>query len=1011
MPNGTGGGDVGTSGGGSTSTSASASGGGRRGGMPPMTTPHATRSSAGSPPFPRPSNPTNHPNPSNSLPSSSSSSLPHPLYPRPPHRQRSRQHSRKPYQHTPSTSNPNPQQRIVHSLDRGNQISPGSTDENALDSSRSQGRSQARKHSSGGRSHPTSATFTSAARAAEFVDTGAETEQEFAEAARSRMVMQSSLLQGIKKNKLHPTLLTRLTLHHYQFRMDEWIEMMLLLPALQELDLDIASVVSVSVPTSFQEQETQHQHAHMEMEVDEATSERRPNSFWRRSRCTSSSGSYNSPDEMMDTPEQQPLSSVFQFHSIRSLTFRGDKILPQLLEFLPNLQVLAFEEAQGVQYGTTSSHKSNTNQRRQRTSAQGVQSNSESDSSTMNGGNTNSPTHASAVFVQLANTILERCPRLSRLVLNDPLMLVSANCDSDDSSLDIPQRLVPMQLFQNADNTAGAILAFSHTRRQNHELEYQLQREQIWHQQLVQEQIQQDIALLFRAVPKLRSFVSHTRVVSLCPGLLDELVAYHSSHLVSFQILDGQNRRLDIPQSHRPPHHHPQQQQQQQQQHQSHVQPQQQPHSTDDTYYNPTRLSPPSDSLSLSPSPPPPLLPSSSSQPLPIPPHAHAHHTDMPEPPYFPYEAQQQEALLYPQQYFHYEADAMSQSSGSLPLESAMAPAPMQYYDLTPFQVHLFQLQTYSLQQQQQQQFMILQQQQQQERQMQHQRHIQTLLCKSVLHVLESCPVLACFDAWIALPLQQIVDSVPSWLCRGTLQSLQLNIRELVGEGREDGGGGLDSEEEEVMQLFVKSLFMGRNSMNNKQSKESSLSSISSPSSTYSTPLIGDTDKRGGRASALSPAMTQSSASDSTSSFDSAISSSTSSLKVVKGKRPSLSSNEPLSSTPPPLSSPSISPGTVTTTTDISSMKNSLQRPPRQRSNSSRFRDDSGNDSGSDAMMVPKSVGVSSYQISSVERLVGLQYLVEHQLTTLPRLKMFSLGNHEYRIPPSCRVRSQTNAV
>ncbi|KAG0017598.1 hypothetical protein BGZ81_010664 [Podila clonocystis] len=405
-----------------------------------------------------------------------------------------------------------------------------------MHSSRSQGRSQARKHSSESRSHPTSAAFTSAARVAKFVDTGAETEQEFAEAARSRMVMQSSLLQGIKKNKLHPTLLTHLTLHHYQFRMDEWIEMMMLLPALQELDLDIASVVSVSVPTFFQEQELHQQHAQMEIEVDEATSERHPNSFWRWSRCTSSSGRYNSPEEMMDTSEQQPLSSVFQFHSIRSLTFRGDKILPQLLEFLPNLQVLAFEEAQDVQYGTPSSHGSNTNRWRQRSSAQGVQSDSESDS-TLNGGdaNTNSPTRASAVFVQLANTILERCPRLSRLVLNDPLMLVSANYDSDDSSLDIPQSLVPMQLFQNVDNTAGAILAFSHTRRQNHELEYQLQREQIWHQQLVQEQIQQDIALLFRAVPKLRSFVSHTRVVSLCPGLLDELVAYHSSHLVSFQ--------------------------------------------------------------------------------------------------------------------------------------------------------------------------------------------------------------------------------------------------------------------------------------------------------------------------------------------------------------------------------------------------------------------------------------------------------------------------------------------
>ncbi|KAG0352269.1 hypothetical protein BG005_008276 [Podila minutissima] len=978
LATGTGGGDVGTSGGGrtsasaSTSASATASGSGRRGGMPPMTTPYSTRSSAGSsPPFPRPSDHSNILNP------------PHP---RPPYRQRSRQHSRKPYQPTPPTSR--------------------STDEIVLDSSGRRGRSQARKHSSRHRSHPTSAAFTSAARATEFVDT-AETEHEFAEAARSRMVMQSSLLQGIKKNKLHPTLLTHLTLHHYQFRMDEWIEMMLLLPALQELDLDIASVVSVSVPTFFQEQESQHQ-SQTEMEIDkEATSERCPDSFWRRSRSTSSSRSFNSLDERMGPPEQQPLSSVFQFHSIRSLTFRGDKILPQLLEFLPNLEVLAFEEAQSVESEPSSSHGSNTNQTRQRTSAQGAQSDSESDSSTLNGGdaNTNSPSRSSAVFVQLANTILERCPRLSRLVLNDPLMLVCANCHSDDTSLDTPQNLVPMHLFQNADNTAGAILAFPHTRRQNHELEYQFQQEQLWRQQLVQEQIQQDISLLFRAVPKLRSFVSHTRVVSLCPGLLDDLVAYHSSHLVSFQILDSQCRRPDIPQSHRPHH-----------QLQPHVQPEQQPkqhhafYSTDDTHYNPTRLSPPSDSLSLSPSPPPPppppLPPFSSSQPLPILPHAHPHHTDMPEPPYFPYEVQQQEALLHPQQYFYYEADAMSQSSGSPPLESVLVPAPMQYYHLTPFQVHEFRLQTYLLQQQQHQQFAILQQQQQQERQMQHQVHIQTLLCKSVLHVLESCPALACFETRIALPLQQIVDSVPSWLCRGSLQSLQLDIRELMGEGREDGGG-LDQEEEEVMQLFVKSMFRGRNSMNNKQSNDSSPSSISSPSLTCSTPLRGGTDKREGRASALSPAMAQSSASDSTPSFDSA-----SSLEAARRKRLSRSSNESSSSTPPPPTSPSVSRGTATTTTtDMSSKNNSLQHPPRPSSNTSRFRDDSGNDSGSDTMVIQPPVGVSSYQISSVGRLVGLQYLVEHQLTTLPRLEKFSLGNHEYRIPLSCSVRSQMNAV
>ena len=284
---------------------------------------------------------------------------------------------------------------------------------------------------------------------------------------------------------------------------------------------------------------------------------------------------------------------------------------------------------------------------------------------------------------------------------------------------------------------------------------------------------------------------------------------------------------------------------------------------------------------------------------------------------------------------------------------------------------------------------------------MQHQMHIQALLAKSALHVLESCPVLECFEVRIALSLQQIVDSVPSWLCREALQNLQLEIRELVSgamgrDGDVRGGrGGLDPEEEEVMQLFVKSLFMGRRSIHNLQAKESSPPSMSSPSSTCSTPLTGahSKDMRGGRASKLSPAMAvQSSASESTSSFDSAISSSSSSLDPVKRKHlsPSLSSS---------------------TTTDTCSMGNTLPHP--RPSSSSRFRDDSGNDSGSDALITPQPVvgGVSSYQISSVGRLVGLQYLVEHQLTTLPRLEKFSLGNHEYRISPPSSSPSSSHGV
>ncbi|KAG0373312.1 hypothetical protein BGX24_011868 [Mortierella sp. AD032] len=61
--------------------------------------------------------------------------------------------------------------------------------------------------------------------------------------------IRSSFLQGIKTHTLEPTQLTHLTLLRYEFLMNEFVEMMRLLPALQVLDLDVLSIPYCSCRT------------------------------------------------------------------------------------------------------------------------------------------------------------------------------------------------------------------------------------------------------------------------------------------------------------------------------------------------------------------------------------------------------------------------------------------------------------------------------------------------------------------------------------------------------------------------------------------------------------------------------------------------------------------------------------------------------------------------------------------------------------------------------------------
>ncbi|KAF9539698.1 hypothetical protein EC957_005115 [Mortierella hygrophila] len=72
-----------------------------------------------------------------------------------------------------------------------------------------------------------------------------------------------------------------------------------------------------------------------------------------------------------------------------------------------------------------------------------------------------------------------------------------------------------------------------------------------------------------------------------------------------------------------------------------------------------------------------------------------------------------------------------------------------------------------------------------------------------LLSVLESCPSLLIADCHLPIPLQSVIASFPNWSCHSRLQVLRLELEEL------SGAGAMDADEEIVMEMFVKSMFIG----------------------------------------------------------------------------------------------------------------------------------------------------------------------------------------------------------
>ncbi|KAF9961937.1 hypothetical protein BGZ65_009971 [Modicella reniformis] len=332
---------------------------------------------------------------------------------------------------------------------------------------------------------------------------------------------------------MQPDQLEQLTLLRYEFVMDEFLEMMYLLPSLQVLDIEIISLLSLTSSLHPQcsglSKTACPQHG---IGRDENIFSRpMQNGEWRSSPRESSqddgcmlvdqdedqtqwdigSQQHSQSDGFQDQDDISSLHSCghcikhlqsqHQFSSVRSLTFRGVMVISELPGFFPSLESLALEESHCPpvappsypNYPSRTFYNSPAKNSYKRSRGSGYNSRLPTDSDTdsldplasMNISESAHDQNRLAVMIsELALTLLDNCPRLSRLVLNEPLLI-----DDDHQNPGMQQQEQPQQL-----------------------------------------------TLLLRAIPQLRQFVAHVQVVARCPGLIETLIEYHHPHLTLFQV-------------------------------------------------------------------------------------------------------------------------------------------------------------------------------------------------------------------------------------------------------------------------------------------------------------------------------------------------------------------------------------------------------------------------------------------------------------------------------------------
>ncbi|KAG0314064.1 hypothetical protein BGZ97_009669 [Linnemannia gamsii] len=661
-----------------------------------------------------------------------------------------------------------------------------------------------------------------------------------------------------------------------------------------------------------------------------------------------------------------------QFPTVRSLTFRGTAIVPEIIALFPNLETLAFEEMRSKTPTPTISlpsvpgdaliHGSTNSRVHGRMSSS--QSHSEFGSSsfyTESGDDSldataslsleaelpGPPSRQSVMISELAIMLKNHCPLLTRLVLNEPLLV---------EDLSREQLRLQNNSLSSTIGDQSPSLGSSHT--------YPVDNLQ---QCTGASRGQDQLALLLQVIPCLKQFVAHSRVVAKCPQLLDTLLEYHHPHLVSFQVLDDSQDMSHYP-----------------------------------SIQNPNAT--------------------------PVMPHHPQHHAFYSTQDIYEQRSPHQQQQLYEQQGYQYlptfvpceESPAMQQQQqqqydysgvggNGLPGSPSAQPSSLLHQAL--------QTQHYLQQLQRQQTILRLQ--------------------GSSFRILESCPNLQVFESKIPLPLQQLIGSVPRWACGSEITVLWLEIQELTGDS------GLDPEEEEVMQMFVRSLFKGSRSntasssppqeMTSSGGGEGDLSRLTTispsppPPPPPPPPPTGAATAPGIVCDGLSPCasvgdmVSATATSPGFRSYLVEVGSSGTDLSSLESVVPAAAAaagggggSETFPSPSPPLDiwtseGPHqqqpvlsavniVSPAAGTGTSP--GWNKPLAPPPPPLAFTS---------PATISLTMGGGGGGASYtskpcHIEGIERLVALQFLVEHQLVYLPKLDRFLVGNCVYTIPTRERV-------
>ncbi|KAF9365850.1 hypothetical protein BGX34_007938 [Mortierella sp. NVP85] len=221
------------------------------------------------------------------------------------------------------------------------------------------------------------------------------------------------------------------------------------------------------------------------------------------------------------------------------------------------------------------------------------------------------------------------------------------------------------------------------------------------------------------------------------------------------------------------------------------------------------------------------------------------------------------------------------------------------------------------------------------------------------LQVLETCPNLQVFDCKIPLPIEDVMTSIPDWACHCNLAVLRLELSEFTEAGK------LGGEEEEVMEMFIKTLFLGARAS-------------TPPAAASMATEVMETGSDSSSPSLLSQSCTRS---------------------------PSVSSSSTTTSTPPILT-PSLESADEKFQATPSSFRggNSPYQQPQRCHQGQRLQ--GGQIDARQGAVRSFLSSLANCQVQAAGRLMALQFLVEYYLVAMPNLDRLILGSKTYGLPP-----------